>query len=98
MFLRQIMDAFLVRTEPDSSMVKPAHIHMTSAPQMRKANVFRTKLVSSSTPAACATEGQPMERAMAVRAATAVTTRRLRWVRMLVRVAKSLSPQGSEDP
>ena len=28
MFLRQITEAFLVRTEPDSSMVKPAHIHI----------------------------------------------------------------------
>ena len=32
MFLRQMTEAFLVRTEPDSNMVKPAHIHMTSAP------------------------------------------------------------------
>ena len=92
MFFRQIMAAFLVRTEPDSSMVKPAHIHITRAPQMRKAKVLRTKLVSSSTPAACATDGQPMERAMAVMAATAVMTRRLRSARMLVRVAKSHSP------
>ena len=36
------MDAFLVRTEPASSMVKPAHIHITSAPQIRNANVLRT--------------------------------------------------------
>ena len=33
MFLRQIIDAFLVRTDPDSSMVKPAHIHITKAPR-----------------------------------------------------------------
>ena len=42
MFLRQIMDAFLVRTDPASSMVKPALIHMTSAPQARNAKVLRT--------------------------------------------------------
>ena len=52
MFLRQIMAAFLVRTDPDSSMVKPAHIHITSAPQIRKAKVLNTKADSSSTPAA----------------------------------------------
>ena len=42
-FFRQIMDAFLVRTDPDSSMVNPAHIHMTSAPQTRNEKVLRTK-------------------------------------------------------
>ena len=42
MFFMQIIDAFLVRTEPASSMVKPAHIHMTSAPQIRNENVLRT--------------------------------------------------------
>ena len=36
MFFRQIMDAFLVRTEPDSSMVKPAHIHITKAPHTKE--------------------------------------------------------------
>ena len=48
MFLRQMTEAFLVRTEPDSSMVKPAHIHMTSAPQMRNDRVLRTNCASSS--------------------------------------------------
>ena len=47
MFLRQIIEAFLVRTAPDSSMVKPAHIHITSAPQIRKANVLRMNCSSS---------------------------------------------------
>ena len=42
MFLRQIMEAFLVRTDPASSMAKPALIHMTSAPQTRNAKVFST--------------------------------------------------------
>ena len=46
MFLRQITDAFLVRTDPASSIVKPAHIHITSAPQTRNANVFSTNEVS----------------------------------------------------
>ena len=53
MFLRQMTEAFLVRTEPDSSMVKPAHIHMTSAPHRRNDSVFRTNWDSSSM-AACA--------------------------------------------
>ena len=52
MFLRQIIAAFFVRTEPDSSMVNPAHIHITSAPQTRNENVLKTNAVSSSTPAA----------------------------------------------
>ena len=47
-FFRQMTEAFLVRTEPDSSMVKPAHIHMTSAPQIRKEKVLRTNCVSLS--------------------------------------------------
>ena len=50
MFFRQIMEAFLVRTEPDSSMVNPAHIHMTSAPQTRNAKVLKMNCVSSPTP------------------------------------------------
>ena len=41
MFFRQIIDAFFVRTEPASSMVNPAHIHMTSTPQMRNAKVLK---------------------------------------------------------
>ena len=53
MFLRQMTEAFLVRTEPDSNMVKPAHIHMTSAPQRRNERVFRTNWDSASM-AACA--------------------------------------------
>ena len=32
MFFMQIIEAFLVRTEPASSIVNPAHIHITSAP------------------------------------------------------------------
>ena len=48
MFLRQIIDEFLVRTAPDSSMVKPAHIHITKAPQIRKENVLRMKATSPS--------------------------------------------------
>ena len=41
------MEAFLVRTEPASSMVKPAHIHITSAPQMRNEKVLRMNCSSS---------------------------------------------------
>ena len=51
MFFRQMTDAFLVRTEPDSSIVKPAHIHMMSAPQMRNEKVLRTNWVSLGTDA-----------------------------------------------
>ena len=52
MFLRQITEAFLVRTEPASSMVNPAHIHMTIAPQIRNEKVLMMNWVSSLTPAA----------------------------------------------
>ena len=52
MFLRQITEAFLVRTDPDSSMVKPAHIHITSAPQMRNEKVLSANFDSSGTVAA----------------------------------------------
>ena len=34
-------DAFFVLTDPDSSIVKPAAIHMTSPPQMRNENVLK---------------------------------------------------------
>ena len=37
MFFRQMTDAFFVLTEPASSIVKPAHIHMMNAPQTRNA-------------------------------------------------------------
>ena len=49
MFFRQIMEAFLVRTDPDSSMVKPAHIHMTSAPHSMKEMVLNTNWCGGST-------------------------------------------------
>ena len=52
MFLRHIMEAFLVRTAPDSSIVNPAHIHMMSAPQTRNMKVLRMNCVSWSTPCA----------------------------------------------
>ena len=51
MFLRQITEAFLVRTEPDSSMVKPAHIHITKAPQTRNEKLLRTNCDSASSAA-----------------------------------------------
>ena len=41
MFFRQIIEVFFERTEPDSSMVKPAAIHITSTPQRRNAKVLR---------------------------------------------------------
>ena len=55
MFLRHIMEAFFVRTAPDSNMVNPAHIHMMSAPQTRNMKVLRMNCVSWSTPWAWAT-------------------------------------------
>ena len=62
MFFRQIIEAFLVRTDPDSSMVKPAHIHITNAPQTRNEKVLKMNAVSSSTPAAYATDGRARKR------------------------------------
>ena len=47
MFFKQIIEAFLVRTVPASSIVKPAHIHITSAPQTKNENVFSMKAVSA---------------------------------------------------
>ena len=47
MFFMQITEAFLVRTEPASSMVKPAHIHITNAPQIRNEKVLATNCASS---------------------------------------------------
>ena len=35
-FLVRISAVFFARTSPDSSIVKPAAIHMTNAPQTRK--------------------------------------------------------------
>ena len=58
MFLRQITDAFLDRTDPASSMVNPAHIHMTSAPHTRNEKVLKTKAVSDPTSCAAAASGQ----------------------------------------
>src|SRR5690554_2428360 len=52
MFLRQIAAVFLDRTSPDSSIEKPAAIHMTSAPQIRNENVLKTNAVSAETSAA----------------------------------------------
>ena len=49
MFLRQTTDAFLVRTDPASSIVNPAHIHMTSPPQMRNEKLLRMNRTSPST-------------------------------------------------
>ena len=46
MFFMQMTEAFFVRTEPASSIVNPAHIHMTSAPQIRNPNVLSTNPVS----------------------------------------------------
>ncbi len=42
MFFMQIMDALLDRTDPASSIVNPAHIHITSTPQTRNEYVLRT--------------------------------------------------------
>ena len=65
------MDTFLVRTEPDSSMVKPAHIHITRHPQMRNEKVFRTNCNSLSTAASTAVANQKNPNAAASPPATA---------------------------
>ena len=57
MFFRQTTDTFLVRTEPASSIVKPAHIHMTMAPQKKKEKLLNTKPISASI-AATASHGR----------------------------------------
>ena len=67
MFLRQMTDAFFVRTEPDSSMVNPAHIHITRAPQTRNEKLFRTNCDSASR-AACAWVGVRKRSTMAAAA------------------------------
>ena len=50
MFFRQTADAFLVLTEPASSMAKPADIQRTSEPQKRKDRLPSTKPSSESNP------------------------------------------------
>ena len=72
------MEAFLVRTEPDSSMVNPAHIHITSAPQTRNEKVLSTNAVSSSTPAAYAMAGRTSKMISPTIPATAKAAMRLR--------------------
>ena len=63
MFFRQIIEVFLDRTAPDSSMVKPAAIHITSTPQTRNANVLRMNWLDTSItalpPSSWATEQVP---------------------------------------
>ena len=54
MFFRQMTDAFFVRTDPASSMVNPAAIHITKPPQRRKESVLKTNWDSSVT---CADAG-----------------------------------------
>ena len=46
MFFMQIIDAFLVLTDPDSSIVNPAHIHITNAPHNRNEKLLTTKASS----------------------------------------------------
>ena len=46
MFFRQMTEAFFVRTDPDSSMVKPAAIHITRPPQIRNEKVLKMNVVS----------------------------------------------------
>ena len=51
MFLRQMEAVFLLLTRPDSSMAKPAAIHITRAPVMRKEKVLNMNWVSAETSA-----------------------------------------------
>src|SRR5210317_1129110 len=46
MFFKQMVATFLERTSPDSSMPKPAAIHMTSTPMIRNEKVLRMKDIS----------------------------------------------------
>ena len=73
MFFRQIVAVFLVRTRPDSSMAKPAAIHMTRKPCTRNEKVLRMYWVSVETSAwAAGTATSPRP------AASASVTERLR--------------------
>ena len=47
-FLKQMTPVLLTRTEPASSIVKPAAIHITKKPYTRNANVSNTYCVSES--------------------------------------------------
>ena len=97
MFFRQIMEAFLVRTEPASSMVNPAHIHITSAPQIRKAKVLSTNWVSVSTPAAWATWGQATNtKAGSVNAVAMAAMRTRRNGRLIKKLMVNLTVDGYE--
>ena len=48
MFFRQMTEAFFVRTEPTSIIVKPAPIHITRAPHTRNPKVLKTNCASPS--------------------------------------------------
>jgi hypothetical protein len=76
MFLRQIIEAFLVRTDPASNMVNPAHIHITKAPQARKAKVLRINWVSALTPVVWARTGLAEKITSVSKTRTASTTTR----------------------
>jgi len=47
MFFKQIVETFLVLTIPDSSIAKPAAIHITRKPIIKNNNVLKTNAVSS---------------------------------------------------
>jgi len=46
MFLVTISETFLERTKPASSMVKPAAIHITRAPENKRYMVFKANSIS----------------------------------------------------
>ena len=94
MFFMQIIEAFLVRTEPASSMVNPAAIHMTSAPQTRNAKVLRMNAVSSFTSAARATAGWARKRMIAAIPDTAMMTGGRLYESIVVRVFMAASSQS----
>ena len=87
MFFRHIIEAFFVRTEPDSSIVKPAAIHITRAPHSRKANVLKMNTVSVSGPAAWAIPGLPRKKPSATVASPARPITRVRLANTLASVA-----------
>ena len=70
-----------------SSMVKPAHIHITRAPQIRNENVLKTNCVS------CPTEAAAPSGAASRMAATDVASAQTRTARLLTPPARRGGPR-----
>ena len=78
MFLVHCMATFLVRTMPASSMAKPAAIHITRKPPIKKSSVFMMYLPSAGrvVAASWAAAGLMSRAARAAAGSTAASLRR----------------------